>query len=181
MSSNNSTTTLWNDAITFDWDKLQAVPDECYLVALDMQQMSVVLSLLRYAQAQHLWRYSETATWETDVQPWVEELKGAFLMACNINDIVTQLTRIADNLELMGTNPAGGSSNGVLDAMASSAGVSTAWTAIKALLIAEFPGAAIPIAVGSSVIEFLVNNANSSETEVFEIAKMLGSTASLPD
>lgn len=104
-------------------------------------------------------------------------------MGCNINDIVDQLARIADNLDSANTKPvAPNTTNDVLDSIASGSGVSTPWAALKVGLAALFPEAAIPIGVGLSVIEFLVNNANSNETETFEIAKMLGSTSGvLPD
>lgn len=181
--SNNSTTTLIADAIEFDWDKLQILPDDCYLIALDTRQISILESLLRFAEARHLWRWSETATWDDDVQPAIQSLKGCLLMGCNINDLIIALNEIRD--AILNQNPAldgESTSNDVLDQIATSVGVFSAWDAIKAGLVILFPESAIPISIGVSVIEFLVNNANSSEAEVFEIAKMLGSTSgTLPD
>lgn len=180
--SNNSNTVLLGDGIEFDWDKLQTVPDDCYLVALGQREISVLLSCVRFAEARHLWRWSDTATWVADVEPWVQELKGALLMGCNVNDIVTALNNI--EAAIRNQNPAfatGQTSNDVLDGVASASGVSALWDGVKVGLAAYFPEAAIPISVGLDIIRNLVDNSVSNEAETAEIAKMLGSTASLPD
>lgn len=177
--SNNSTVTLINDGIEFDWDALQTVPDDCYLIALDQQQIAILLSSLRYAEAKHLWRWSDTATWTADVEPWVNELKGALLMGCNINDLVTQLSRIGDALERQTVGDA--TTTAALDQVAASAGVTALWDAAKVGLAATFPELAIPIAIGLDVIKNLVDNSNSTEAEISAIAFALGSTASIPD
>lgn len=103
-------------------------------------------------------------------------------MGCNLNDLVTQLTRIADSLETINTKTAPGqTSNDVLDQVATAQGVLTPWNAVKAGLTVLFPEAAIPISIGLDVIKGLVDNANSTEAETFAIAQILGSTAPLPD
>ena len=180
--ANPSLNLTFYDAIQFDWDKLQDIPSDCYLVPLSLQGISVLYSSLRFAENRYNWRESETALWG-DVEPFINQLKGSLLMGCNLNDLVTQLTRIADSLESVNAQTTGSyTSNDVLDQIASGSGVSVPWATIKAGLIVLFPDAAIPIGVGLSVIEFLVNNSNSNEAETFEIAKMLGSTSgSLPD
>ena len=180
--SNPNANYLVNDAIEFDWDKLQSVPEDCYLVALSLREISVLTSLMRFPEARHLWRESQTGTWADDVLPFVNNLKGALLMGCSLNDLITQLTRIADSLETIDSKPAEGTTtNDVLDEVATAQGVLTPWNAVKAGLTLLFPESAIPISIGLDVIRGLVDNANNNESEVFAIAEILGSTASLPD
>lgn len=179
--SNPSSTLLFDDAIEFDWDALQTVPADCYLLVLSQQHIGLILSSLRFASAQYHWRYTENATWANDVEPFIQNLKGLLMAGCKLDDLVTQITRIADALD-----PAlasGKTSNDALAEMAEALGVDLAWGAIEAGLALLFPEAAIPIAVGVPIIKGLVDNANSSESETFEIARMLGSPLSgvLPD
>lgn len=181
--SNPNATYLINDAILLDWDKLLDIPDDCYLVALSLREISVLNSLMRYAEARHLWRQSDLgATWANDVEPFVNQLKGALLMGCNINDLVSAINGVEAAIRNQYPLEPGGTTNGLLDQISNAIGTDADWNVVKAGLSVFFPEAAIPINIGLDVLRALVQNANSPEMEIFEVAKMLGSTAvGLPD
>lgn len=173
-----------------DHDKITTEEtDDCVMIMICKQDIQLLLILLDLADSyrtwglpsQHQWTASDYAKWDT-IQDFVNDTRYCLMAGCEVSEIITALNEIRDAIQ--NQNPAleaGQTTNDVLDEVASAQGVSTAWLAVKAGLTLLFPESAIPISIGLDVIRGLVDNANNNESEVFAIAEILGSTASLPD
>lgn len=163
--------------------------DDCVLVAIDKQDVHLLMLLLDLAGNFRVWGFPSPERWEPadhttwdQIEAFVNDLRYCLMSGCEVSDIIVALNEIRDAIQ--NQNPAfapGEDSNSVLDEVASAQGVLTPWNAAKAGLSILFPDAAIPISIGLDVIRGLTDNANNNEAEVFSIAQILGSTASLPD
>lgn len=91
------------DAIDLDWDATKAMfPDsdnlnDCMLVALPWRAISVLVSVLRFAEYWHLWGLptDETAWTEAqrtrwyEIQAFISEVEVCLMTGCSVSDLIT--------------------------------------------------------------------------------------------
>jgi hypothetical protein len=61
--------------------------DQCWLVALPYRGLSVILSLLRYAEWRARWRPVDDMTWQ-QVEDFINQIEGCLLMGCRVEDLI---------------------------------------------------------------------------------------------
>ncbi len=83
-------------------------PGACYLFALDERQSSLLRTMLSVFPKYHWvwglpspkrdWDVATEQQW-ADISDFVEELEACLLSGCDVSQLITQVTRIADSLE----------------------------------------------------------------------------------
>lgn len=97
-----------------DWDTLNEMyndgdgSNQCYLVALDSRQIAFLLAhtsifpqyhwVWGLPSPRHLWNQQTRDNWD-EISAFVAETEHCLMAGCEVQDLVTQLTRIADALE----------------------------------------------------------------------------------
>lgn len=77
------------DAVELDWQALGEMDQgDCYLVALPWAGLSVLLSLLRYAEWRARWRTITDSEWQ-DITDFVQELEACLIMGCDVRELIT--------------------------------------------------------------------------------------------
>jgi len=88
------------DAVELDWAALAEMDQGgCYLVALPWAGLSVLLSLLRYAQWRARWREVDSTEW-SDVEDFIEELEACLIMGCDVRDLIDTINGSSNRLAL---------------------------------------------------------------------------------
>lgn len=88
MDSRRKHITESAEGVELDWQALAQMDDEnCWLVALPYRAISVILSLLRYAEWRARWRPIDDATWQ-QVEDFINQIEGCLLMGCRVEDLI---------------------------------------------------------------------------------------------
>lgn len=88
------------DAVELDWQALGEMDQGgCYLVALPWSGLSVLLSLLRYAEWRARWREVDETEW-SDVKDFIEELEACLIMGCDVRDLIDAVNNSSGKLAL---------------------------------------------------------------------------------